>query len=214
MHEREHPWHIRRVSHRHLHDQRNLLDLHFLTHSWGTPNAEVENPFDREPSLEDDTSPEDVIRRLEHEVRDTQIQTLSRKLGDAAKLDELSYQAGNECASRRWTEADPREGSIAPADKRALLLALCHGPLSGRLGAQAFLVRRALVTEVTIELLQCPHRLAESKDLRGLKGAPSAEALDELCRQQFQWLRGYFNFLNPAITPALSRPRGRCVVSW
>ena len=85
-------------------------------------------------------------------------------------------------------------------------MALYHSPLGGRLGAEAFLVRRALVTEVAAELLQCPHHAAP-------KGT-SAEAQDELCKQQFHWLRGYFNFLNPAITPVFSRPRGRCVVSW
>jgi len=63
---REHPWNIRRVTHRHLHDHRNLLDLHFLTHAWaGQDSTSLPNPFEKDPCLEDDTSPEDVLTRLE-----------------------------------------------------------------------------------------------------------------------------------------------------
>jgi hypothetical protein len=203
---REHPWNIRRISHRHLHDQRNLMDLQLLTQAWAPEGAPVTSPFDHEPSLEDDTWPEDVLTRLETEIRRLQLRTLGERFRESGPLAERSYQAGQEAASKRWMQSDPSEGSIAPADKRALLLALFHSPLGGRLGPHAFLLRRSLVTEVSVELLQCPHRLASPQS------AP--ETIDELCRQQFNWLRGYFGFLNPALTPAYSRPHGRCVVSW
>jgi hypothetical protein len=225
---REHPWNIRRVSHRHLHDQRNLLDLQALTLAWTTPPAAPEtepdatdplaprspatpaDPLALEAALEDDTWPDDVLQRQEAEVHRAQLHALSARLADGDRLAELSYHAGQEAASRRWMQADPAEGSIAPADKRALLLALYHSPLGGRLGREAFLVRRALITEVSVELLQCPHRLAAAKP----RGGENPALVDELCRQQFSWLKGYFNFLNPALVPVLSRPRGRCVVSW
>jgi hypothetical protein len=209
--DREHPWNVRRLSHRHLHDHRNLLDLHLLTQAWAATHSQtLINPFDREPTLEDDTSPEDVLHRLDRAIRSVQLRELGERLSDKKlSLDESSYQAGQEAASHRWMQSDPNEGSIAPADKRALILALYHSPLGGFEGPGSFLVRRSLVTEVAVELLACPHRLAE----RPGQGA-SAETLDELCNQQFHWLRGYFGFLNPALTPVLSRPRGRCVVSW
>ena len=208
---REHPWHIRRVSHRHLHDYRNLKDLHLLTQAWD-PAQEVPNPFAQEPTLEDDTWPEDVLARLEKRVREEQLRAVARLLKsgpEAATLAERSYQAGQDSAASRWTRTDPSEGSIAPADKRALWLALAHGPLSGRLGADAFLVRRSLITEVTVELRQCPHCLLESGEIT----APAA-VVEETCQQQFHWLRGYFGFLNPAILPAHVRKAGRCGVSW
>lgn len=210
QHDREHPWHIRRVTHRHLHDQRNLVDLHLLTQAWGCEG--IANPFDQEPSLEDDTWPEDVLLRLEHQIRALQLQAIGARRTES--LDELSYQAGQESASRRWTQSDPTEGSIAPADKRALLLALYHSPLSGRLGPAAFLIRRTLITEVSVELLNCPHRQAEASRAAGAGLSTPAEAVDALCLQQFHWLRGHFNYLNPAITLSASRPGGRCVVSW
>jgi hypothetical protein len=169
----------------------------------------IPNPFERDPSLDDDTWPEDVLRRLERGVRAIQLKELAERLSKKTELDSASYQAGQDSASRRWTAADPNEGSIAPADKRSLILALYHSPLGGLEGPSSFLIRRSLITEVSVELRACPHRLAE----RPGHGA-SAETLDELCRQQFHWLRGYFGFLNPALTPVLSRPRGRCVVSW
>lgn len=214
---REHPWHIRRVTHRHLHEQRNLLDLHFLTHAWaqageaGTETqSSIENPFEREPTLEDDTTPEDVLSRLERAVRDVQSQTIRnmRKGGAAAAegLAQASYNAGKECAQRRWPreESSPAAAARGPSpDKRPWLGALYHSPLAGRAGESAFLVRRALVSEVCVELRQCPHRRPESGD-----------AADELCLQQFHWLRGYLSHLDPRLAPTLSRAGERCAVQW
>ena len=215
---REHPWNIRRVSHRHLHDQRNLMDWHLLAQAWA-PDA-ITNPFERETSLEDDTWPEDVLSRLETEIRSSQHHVLRDRLTESEQLAERSFQAGAEAAQKRWMQSDAGEGSVAPADKRALLLALYHSPLGGRLGPAAFLIRRSLVTEVSVELLRCPHRLAEKQTgTPGERASPSPSTAppaltDELCRQQFHWLRGYINFLNPAITLAHSHQRGHCWVSW
>jgi hypothetical protein len=210
---REHPWNIRRVSHRHLHDQRNLADLHRLTQAW-VPEG-VESPKELESSLEDDTWPEDVLLRLEAEIRALQLGVLSKQLSESERLAEKSFFAGQEAAQRRWMQADPTEGSVAPADKRALLLALYQSPLGGRLGPDAFLVRRALITEVTVEWLACPHcQTRTASKNSAFEQQKLAEAQEELCGQQFHWLRGYFNFLNPAITPACLRLHGRCVVSW
>lgn len=182
-----------------------------MTQAWAaTHDQTLPNPFDREPTLEDDTWPEDVLLRLDRTIRSVQLRELTERLSEKnAKLDDASYLAGQESASQRWMQSDPNEGSIAPADKRALILALYHTPLAGFDGPSAFLIRRSLVTEVSVELLRCPHRLTEKPG----QGA-SSDTLNELCSQQFQWLRGYFGFLNPALSLVLSRPRGRCVVSW
>ena len=91
---REQPWNIRRATHRHLHDYENLRDLHGLTQAWLTSatQAGAKNPFDQEPTLEDDTSPEDVLARLERQVQATQlkvIQTLAQAQ-EALTLDLVS----------------------------------------------------------------------------------------------------------------------------
>lgn len=180
------------------------MDLQLLTQAWAHAGAVTH--LEREPSLEDDTWPEDVLLRLEFEIRSSQRRALDLLLSESERLTDRSFQAGQESAQRRWMQSDPSEGSVAPADKRALLLALYHSPLGGRLGPDAFLVRRSLITEVSVELLDCPHH-QES-------GRAAPELRDALCLQQFHWLRGYFNFLNPAIVLSSSRPHGRCVVSW
>jgi hypothetical protein len=227
---REHPWNVRRVTHRHLHDHRNLLDLHFLTHAWTSAaqtgdTASLSNPFDKEPTLEDDTSPEDVLLRLEQAVLATQFEALSNRLkakptrreaaalepsATLSALDELSLQAGRECAERRWPK-DAEEltplAPMTPGDRRKLLAALYHSPLAGRWGPDAFLVRRALISEVSVELLNCPH-------CKSSEGRADAATVAALCQQQFHWLRGYLGHLNPAITPQIERQGGRCVVRW
>ncbi|MGK5083299.1 hypothetical protein WDW37_08325 [Bdellovibrionota bacterium FG-1] len=210
---REHPWNQRRVTHRHLHDEQNLRDLHALTESWinAIPQGAASNsphPFDQNPSLEDDTTPEDVLVRLELAVHSAQAEILRVRLPDRELLKDLSWNAGKFCASHRWADTlTRRNSSLAPADKRALLLALCHSPLSYRLGADAFLVRRALTSEVCIELLQCPHRWSETVQM-------DQATRDELCQQQFHWLCGYFTPLAPSVTPQISRSGSRCILQW
>ena len=199
---REQPWNIRRATHRHLHDYENLRDLHGLTQAWLTSatQAGAKNPFDQEPTLEDDTSPEDVLARLERQVQATQlkvIQTLAQAQ-EALTLDLVSFGAGKICAEKRWT--------VLPSDKRALLVALYHSPLSQGLSAGAFLVRRMLTSEVSIELLCCPHRAKNS--------TAEQAAVDLLCKQQFHWLKGYFSHLAPDIDSQITTAHGRCVVSW
>jgi hypothetical protein len=211
---REHPWNIRRVTHRHLHDHRNLLDLHYLTHAWaGQDHSSLPNPFEKNASLEDDTSPEDVLIRLEQGVLHTQLAALSERLSSKSSLDELSWQAGRDCSTKRWPK--DTESSLVekpgPPDKRALLVALHHSPLSGRLAADAFLVRRALASEVSIELLNCPHAKSAAYG-----SEPGSQAIHELCRQQFNWLRGYLNHLHSAVTPILTVGKSphRCAIRW
>ena len=223
---REHPWNIRRVTHRHLHDHRNLLDLHYLTHAWASgDSASLSNPFEKDPSLEDDTSPEDVLQRLEQAVAQTQLQILSERLLSKPSmnlnLNELSWRAGKECAIKRWPK-DQASDTIAPSkpcEKRTLLMALQHSPLAGRLGADAFLIKRLLISEVSIELLNCPHRqsaLYGTAATASSASPASPTSIDELCRQQFQWLRGFFEHLDPTVKPTLSRAGtpASCVVSW
>ncbi len=218
---REHPWSMRRVTQQHLHDQRNLLDLMALTQAWQSaprgPVAVVKadesteatarrtDPSEKAFELEDDTTPSDVLARMEAEVWISQIRALSGKT--SGKLDEASFEAGAKCAGSRWpTPRDRTRG--AASDKRALFLALCHSPLAAGLGSRAFLIRRSLPQEISIELLQCPHRrLKEGED------AP-ADVIAELCRQHFNWMRGYLHSLNPGAHPVLTRPASRCQVSW
>ena len=133
---------------------------------------------------------------------------MTERGGSYGKLDAASFAAGQESAAERWSESsDPSQGSVAPSDRRALLFALYHSPLAGLEGQAAFLVRRSLISEVSVELLACPHCVSS--------GGSAVSVVDELCRQQFEWLRGYFGFLNPSLVPALARQgAGRCVVSW
>jgi hypothetical protein len=199
---REQPWNQRRISHRHEHEHRNLLDLFRLAEAWSGTAKKLDASF---APLDDDTSPEDALGRLEHAVEDAlRAAAAGKSSGD---LTERSIAAGRDAARIRWPEAERLATAIAPADKRPLIVALYHSPLAGRLGPAAFLVRRSLDTEVSLELRNCPHAHP-----RGSNETPGLR--DLLCEQHFEWLRGYFQHLNPTVTPVLERRGPHCVVSW
>jgi hypothetical protein len=166
-------------------------------------------------ALLDDTSPDDLLGRLERAIWTVQAWTLSALLERAAKtdhsalrnqLEHLSWKAGRDCARRRWsTLPEPARG-----DARGVLAALADAPPFGRPDVPALLPERAVADEVRFELRVCPHLLSFGE--LGSAGAP----LDELCALQAQWIRGFVYELQPAlrVDHRIGVDGRRCAQHW
>src|SRR5579885_70624 len=236
---REHPWHERTAGAKHYQWFSRLVSLHELTQGW-LRELQVERPghlitrglkpqvsqnlwmldFLSRPgskagpsmdSLLDDTSPEDILGRLEHTVWSVQAWTLmscvERAPADTRQalesiLEQSSWKLGRKHGEAAW----PSLPEHARQDLRALLLALSPHLVSGT-GGDEFLLKRAVQSEVQIELKSCPHRS------RYLETAPIA---DLLCRLHAQWMRGFVYALNSKVTVEhmIGKAPHRCLQRW
>jgi len=235
---REHPWHERTAGAKHHQWFSRLISLHELTQGW-LRELQVERPqhlitrglqpqisqnlwmldFLSRPgggtpgmdSLLDDTSPEDILGRLEHTVWSVQAWTLmsciERAPADTRQalesiLEQSSWKLGRKHGELAWPSMPPH----ARQDLRALLLALSPFQVSGS-GGDDFLLKRSVQSEVQIELKACPHRS------RYLETAPIA---DVLCRLHAQWMRGFVYALNSRVTVehVVRKAPSRCLQRW
>jgi hypothetical protein len=228
---RENPWHLRLPTTEHYQWYKNLVDLHDMTSTWlkesdmnkpsyiltrGVESEVSENLwmldflFDNEiEKFLDDTSPVDLLRRLEHTIWAVQASTLihlqskSNLNRDAldSLLEQASWKLGRKCGEKRW-EKLIRKGD---QELRAILLALNDSPFSGYPHQPGFLVRRAISTEIQIELRACPHQI---------QYAEIQPVADRLCRLHSQWMRGFAYSLNNRTTVEHLVQSPRCAQRW
>jgi hypothetical protein len=213
------PWNQRKALLTHHRWFKNLTDFHAMTRSWledthsekasyhlerleKTSAAHSAEDFKlletlpdaRLESLLDDTSPEDLLKRLEYSVWTAQAWTYTSLLGRAAQssfsegaaekltsvLEQATWKQGRAVAEKKWALAEKQ-------DLRALFLTLIDSPIALSLGEDAFLLRRGLTNELEFEFRACPHFSRYPEVI------PVADAL---CFFHSAWVRGYVYGLN------------------
>jgi hypothetical protein len=230
----EQPWHLRRVTAKHEHWFRGLVDWHELTRAWVGELAPSENPrslyvsrgFDHRVSenlwmlesladarleaLLDDTYPEDTLARLERTVWAAQAYTLMTLLERSREEDQPAVYSKLESVS--WKQGIACAGRRWPhgigggaPDLRTLWLALGASPFVPSTLEESFLVRRVVRAEARLELRRCPHR-QPYEEVR-----PVA---DLLCRLHAQFLRGFLYALCPPVAVESEIAEPRCRQDW
>lgn len=229
---RDYPWHLRLPTTQHYQWFRNLVDLHELTLSWlkemqnDRPshlltrglNPEVfenlwmldslsETPIEK---LLDDTSPDDMLSRLEHTIWAAQAWTLTHLYSKTTPtnkgalesvLEQGSWKLGRACADKRW-ETLTQKGN---QELRDILLALHDSPFSAYPRGESFLVKRAVSSEIQIELRACPHHTHHTE---------AKPVADRLCRLHAQWMRGFAYGLNSRVSLEHVVQTPRCIQRW
>jgi hypothetical protein len=230
---RENPWHLRHPTTEHYQWFKNLVTLHELTQNWlnelqpdrapdlftrGLSPEITENLWmlraiseDNMENLLDDTLPEDLLIRLEHTIWAVQATALVNLQGKTAAqnrpssedslLEQISWRLGVAAVESRWQAL----AANGPQDLRDILLAMNDTPFSGYPTGNGFLVRRAITTEIQVELRCCPHRLHyyEVKSVA-----------DRLCRLHAQWIRGFAHALNKEVNIEHVVQSPRCIQRW
>lgn len=173
-----------------IRDLERAADL--ALHADSEPAPHQSSALDR---LLDDTTPEDLLGRIENSVRTLQGWTL-RSIMDHVKpaerltwlgnLEQSSWNSGRESAFRRWADVDAAEF----ADLRRVIDAFRESALGSGPGHEDFLLIRATRAEAWIDFRACPHRHPNAATLL---------AADALCGLHAHWIRGYLYALNPRI---------------
>jgi hypothetical protein len=234
---RDYPWNQRTALLKHHRWFRNLMDFHSITRAWieecqpkggATPQHSPHYSEDlklletlpdaRLELLLDDTSPEDLLTRLEHSVWSVQgwtYSTLSDRQGGKgatpaaastlwSTLEQATWKQGQAVAEKRWQ----RIGESSRSDLRAIFLTMIDSPIALSLGEDAFLLKRGLPTHIEFEFRACPH---------DARFPETTSSTDELCALHSAWIRGYLYGLNPkAQLEYLGRnaDRPRCSQIW
>lgn len=231
---REQPWHLRHATVKHEQWFHNLVELHELTNDWlqalqgdkkptyqitrGLTKAVVQNLWmldslsgtELEPLL-DEEGAELTLARLDHTVWAVQAWTLAsllEKTENAEKsalvssLEQSCFKMGRKCAESRWPQ--PQVDRVQ-FDLRAIIESLRDCPLSGLPFGDGFLVKRAICSNVQLELRACPHHSTY----------PEVEKIaDELCSLHVHWMRGYCYALNNRVTVESKTAKPRCTLDW
>jgi hypothetical protein len=205
------PWNQRKALLTHHRWFKNLTDFHAITRSWleetqsekasyslerlertsSVHSAEdfklLETlPDARLESLLDDTTPEDLLKRLEYSVWTAQAWTYTSLMGRASPeklmsvLEQATWKQGRAVAEKKGSLAEKQ-------DLRAIFLTLIDSPIALSLGEDAFLLRRGLTSEIEFEFRACPHFSKYPEVI------PAASAL---CFFHSAWIRGYVYGLN------------------
>ena len=229
---RDNPWHVRLANTEQHQWYRNLVDLHELTDSWlkeiqtdrpaylltrGLSSEITENLWMLESiskveleQLMDDTQIEDMLGRLEHTIWAVQSWTLNTLLGRATPgtkdaldslLDQISWKLGQTCVGTRWKKFANQKQQ----DLRDILLCLKDSPFAGYPKGEGFLIKRAISTEVQIELRHCPHQI-QYQEVKPV--------VDRLCRLHTQWMRGFAYELNSRVSVEHVVQSPRCIQRW
>jgi len=230
---REHPWHLPSSTTKHTIWFRNLADFHELTLAWlkelqieraphllprthaVIPTQDlwmldslVETKMD---TFLDDTTPSDMLGRLEHTVWTVQgwtLLSLMERAGPAESqsllnvLESTAWKLGRKVGQRRW------EGlaDSGKQDLRSLVLALADSPFFGGTRSwDGILVRRATASEMLIELHRCPHHASQPEVLA---------CADPLCQLHTHWIRGFIYSLNSEVRIEIQKQEPRCVQRW
>lgn len=160
--------------------------------------------------LADDTAIEDTLGRLERTIWAVQAWTLNALLGRTTSLtkdaldsllDQVSWKMGKMCIESRWNSFINQKQK----DVRVILLCMKDSPFSGYPHTDGFLVKRAVASEVQVELKLCPHQIHY----------PEVKSVaDRLCRLHSQWMRGFAYELNSRINVEHVVQSPRCIQRW
>lgn len=209
------PWHVRRAGTEHLKWFQNLVDQHELTRSWiedlkisrasnaltrGLSKEATENLWMLESLSDarleeflDDTSPDDLLGRLDHTVWAAQAATLQELFAkttdpDALRalvstLEQSSFKHGRRICETRWG-SHPQLGNMPLP---TVLAALWDSPFSGFPRKSGILNRR--VTDQGFDVLwrASPYQ-SPYPEVRGIA--------DHYCEILAQSVRGYVYVLN------------------
>lgn len=138
-------------------------------------------------TLLDDSTPEELLSRLEYTIWAMQAWTYSNIFQktpanerDALRnaLEQSSWKAGRQCGQDRWAKLPKRYRN----DIRDLLRTLQDSPLSGYPHRKAFLILRGTPQVVQLELLSCPH----TSPYHEVQAIASP-----LCELHSHWMRGF-----------------------
>ena len=227
---REHPWHARRLSVKHYESFQGLVAFHELTQAWladlkidqksNLISRGVSSQFSADvwmlaslakaklEDLLDDSTPDELLSRIEHTVWGNQVWTLMNlqaqtsgveKSALQSRLEQTSFKVGREYGAKRWPKF---EGS---GDLRRILLAMIEIPLFSGVGSEALLICRSVPHAVKVELRVCPHQ----RPFSALK-----DVQDLLCQLHNHWMRGYAYSLNSKIVWEYQPQRPRCTQNW
>jgi hypothetical protein len=180
---REQPWNLRKINSDQERWYQNILELQFLTEAWlGLPHVV---PSHLEARLENDFA-EEFLTDLEKKTWMTHALTLSAQIKNLKSLKQISWDAGNSCAQKRWSKF-PQE---LKKDLRGMLAALRDSPFSEFPHRESFLLVRSLAHQVDLELKSCPHENLYPEIQR---------VSNELCELHSCWMHGFLQHLNPKI---------------
>lgn len=143
----------------------------------------------------DDTSAEDILNRLDHQVWKLQASTLQALIKETPAdhratlentLEQATWRLG-----RRMAEAAAKSLADHRRNDLRALFRMCFESPFFPMGESGVLIKRAISDEAQLELRCCPHQKAQSE---------IQPVADSLCRIHSQWLRGYIYELNPRIS--------------
>ncbi len=192
------PWHERKLSVCHLRTYRNLIELYALLDEWTkitqqkisleilqklTPDLQTDLSLDI-PSknllhLLDDTYPEDVFSKLEHDILESHNLFASEAWPHQDSLSEISFARGKKCAEKRW----PKPHSFRFSTLPDVFAGFYDSPWND------FFVIQSLPHELTFQTL-----------------SGSSQTL--LCELYLSWTKGFIHSLNSQVLITYD-PKGR-----
>lgn len=158
--------------------------------------------------LLDDTSPDDLLGRMERLIFVVQSATVGGILERAEMknvLEQAAWRCGRQYAQGLWQGVD----TLDRGDLRQVVLAYSRSCVFPRVPQDPILLQRSFAHEVKLELRSCPHQ------------SPYAEvqaAAHLLCPMHHQWTRGFAYELNARIEVDHGVTSGplpsRCTQRW
>jgi hypothetical protein len=167
----------------------------------------------------DDTLPEDLLGRLEHVILAVQAETIAKIINKsnpnqlyptdvknlsepfAKAVEQSAWKLGRACVEARWSPLTAYNNQ----DLKSVLLALQDTPFSGYPNSNGFIVRRAITSEIEVELKSCPH-LSYYTEVHSVA--------DCLCGLYTHWMRGFASALNNKVKVELIQETRRCLQRW
>lgn len=231
---RDHPWHLKLPAAEHFQWFKNLVDFHEITSSWlqelhteqpsysltrGLIPEITENLWmlgtlskTQLEDLLDESSPEDLLLRLEKTVWIVQGWTIEKLYSHSESskdhlildriLEQICWNLGRKCAQTRWHHLLTLQTSFTFRD---IFLALYDSPLAGFPRKEGFLVKRATEKEIVIELRSCPHQ-QEIPEIHS--------SADKMCQFHLAWMKGFIYTFNTRINLEMKQTKPRCTQHW
>ena len=195
-------YHIKRVADLDIQNNQTILDK-FST-----------NPiYGKLEFLLNDKYPEEFLPQMEHMVWAVQawnLRSILERISSEERgalmntLEHSSWKAGRECSLKRW----PQIPDTVKNDLCAVFAALLDSPLLGKTQRRMFLIKRAIASELEIELLACPHQTPYPE---------TVPIMDELCALHTHWMRGFVYALNTQLVvdyKLRNHHPSRCLQHW